>query len=110
MPLSEFEIARIQRLTDAFAGTYSRPDLKITYDWEWIGSQSLIFRQHRIGFRETAVVLPIAKLRYVKSARHWVLYWQRASGRWHPYEPDIYPQLEVALDAVRVDRFGCFFG
>jgi hypothetical protein len=110
MPLSQFEIARIQRLTDAFAATYSRPDLNITYDWEWVGAQSLIFRQHCIGFRQTAVVYPIAKLRYVKSARHWLLYWQRADGRWHLYEPDIYAQLEVALDAVRIDRDGCFFG
>ena len=54
---------------------------------------------------------PVAKTTYVKTQEVWKLYWQRADLRWHRYDP--VPEvetLEEALDAVKDDRYGCFFG
>ncbi|WP_419153403.1 DUF3024 domain-containing protein, partial [Vibrio chagasii] len=38
----------------------------------------------------------------------WRLYWMRASGKWEKY--DAFYHLEQALEAVRKDQYGCFWG
>jgi hypothetical protein len=53
----------------------------------------------------------IAKVRYVRPQNVWRIYWQRADGKWHGYQPC--PQAKSLADALRVideDAYGCFFG
>jgi len=55
--------------------------------------------------------LPFAKLRFVKSSKLWKLYWMRGSGKWEAYEPK--PEnvnLQLLLDEIDHDGYGCFFG
>lgn len=53
----------------------------------------------------------IAKVQYVATRNAWQIYWQRADGRWHRYEP--FPEadsLDAALRTISEDPLGCFFG
>jgi hypothetical protein len=53
----------------------------------------------------------IAKVRYVRSRRVWLLYWKRADNKWHGYQPC--PEVSSLADALRAineDACCCFFG
>lgn len=53
----------------------------------------------------------IARVKYVRSQRIWRIFWKRADGRWHRYQP--HPQadsLAAALCVIDEDVNGCFFG
>ena len=53
----------------------------------------------------------IVKIRYVRSARVWRLYWKRADGKWHGYQPcPEVKSLAIALRVVDEDPHNCFFG
>lgn len=54
---------------------------------------------------------PVAKATFVRTQRHWKVYWMRRDLKWHGYEPN--PKvttLEAFLDVVDRDEYGCFFG
>jgi len=53
----------------------------------------------------------IAKLRYVRAADEWRLYWKRASGKWWLYEPhSLSKSLSSMVKEIDIDSDGCFFG
>jgi hypothetical protein len=54
---------------------------------------------------------PIARFRYYRSRGEWELYWMRADGRWHYYEP-VQPSrsLKMLVAVVERDVYGAFFG
>jgi len=52
----------------------------------------------------------IARIQHMPRLRVWHLFWQRADGRWHRYQPC--PQTESLSEALRIiheDTNGCFF-
>lgn len=54
---------------------------------------------------------PIAKLTFVRSSEVWRIFWKRADGNWHRYQP--FPKaatLEAALRVIDQDANGCFLG
>jgi hypothetical protein len=60
---------------------------------------------------EEWLAVDFAKLKYIRKHRIWHLYWKRASGRWEQYKPYFEsPDLEVLIDTIRKDDYGCFFG
>ena len=53
----------------------------------------------------------IAKVQHMPRLRVWRLFWKRADGHWHRYQPC--PQTDSLADALRVideDANACFFG
>lgn len=53
----------------------------------------------------------IAKVRYVRTQDVWRIFWKRADGKWHSYQPC--PEAKSLADALRVideDAYCCFFG
>lgn len=53
----------------------------------------------------------IAKVQFVRSREVWRLYWKRADGKWHGYQPRLeLKSLAAALRIIHEDRFNCFFG
>lgn len=53
----------------------------------------------------------VAKVTYVRSTKAWRIFWKRADGKWHRYEPC--PQtksLAAALAVIHEDSYRCFFG
>jgi hypothetical protein len=75
--------------------------------------QTIDFFLVRPAFRRPGehVEESIARVRYVRSQRVWRIFWKRADGRWHSYQPR--PQADSLAAALRVideDVNGCFFG
>lgn len=52
--------------------------------------------------------LPTAKITYDRTQKDWKLYWQRANLKWELYKTT--KTLGDALELVRTDPHGCFFG
>src|SRR5262245_35174368 len=53
----------------------------------------------------------IARIRHMPRLRVWRIFWKRADGNWHGYQPC--PEAKSLTDALRVideDANGCFFG
>jgi hypothetical protein len=54
---------------------------------------------------------PIAKIRHLPRLRVWHIFWKRADGHWHRYQPQPEaPSLTEALGVIDQDANGCFFG
>jgi len=54
---------------------------------------------------------PVARIKYVRSADEWRLYWMRRDLKWHSYEPSAtHSSLKAALAVVDADAYCCFFG
>lgn len=53
----------------------------------------------------------IAQFRYDPEKQEWTLFWHRASGRWHRYDPaPPAPDIGPLLAEVAEDRMACFWG
>ncbi|UQA76649.1 DUF3024 domain-containing protein [Sphingobacterium siyangense] len=85
---------------------------KLDFGYSWDGKTALLFEIRPQWNDSTNIVeLPFAKLRFVKAAKIWKLYWMRGSGKWEAYEPK--PEctnLQLLLDEIDHDGYGCFFG
>lgn len=87
-----------------------RPQLDIGY--AIVGHVVDIFEirpdwQDRTSTRHT----PAARVRFVRTANEWRLYWMRRDLKWHLYEPAAHhPSLQSALEVVHADECCCFFG
>lgn len=54
---------------------------------------------------------PIAKVQHLPRLRVWRLFWKRADGHWHRYQPcEEVSTLEEALGVIDADAYCCFFG
>lgn len=84
---------------------------RIDYDYLY-KNQIVILYQVRpdMNARLEKLKLPFAKIRYYKTRRTWNLYWMRASGKWHAYEPNEYTTLKQVIAVIDDDSYGCFFG
>jgi len=59
------------------------------------------------GFTESGV----AKLKYVRRAGEWRLFWRRADLKWHSYTPlASSTNLEDLVAEIDADPHACFFG
>jgi hypothetical protein len=114
MALSEFELKRCERDLDAFlAKRRPPPHIRPQFDFGYrIKGQSVEICEIRPAWDDPQEIMwrAFAKLTYVKTTETWKLYWMRASGKWHAYDPGEFHQLEHALAVVNQDGYGCFFG
>jgi hypothetical protein len=54
---------------------------------------------------------PVAKVTYVKRAKEWRVYWQRADLNWHRYEPKpCVRSLNEFISLIEEDEYCCFYG
>ena len=115
MATSEFEIKRIEKLVGKYVesrrpAAHIRGELDISF--KMIGQSVEIVEIRRQWNDPTKKIeSSIAKATYVKSRKTWKLYWMRADGKWHAYQP--FPSsasLEKILDAIEQDSHGCFWG
>ncbi|WP_333621541.1 DUF3024 domain-containing protein [Sphingobacterium multivorum] len=85
---------------------------QLDFGYSWDGQTALLFEIRPQWNDPTNILeLPFAKLRFVKSSKLWKLYWMRGSGKWEAYEPK--PEsanLQLLLDEIDHDGYGCFFG
>lgn len=115
MSLSEIEIKGCERDIAKFMEIH-RPPVHVRDELDFgcrIENQSVFLFEIRPDWQDpkTKMETSIARAVYVKSQKHWKVYWQRADLKWHSYEP--FPEaksLAEFLGVVAEDRYGCFFG
>ena len=115
MAFSEFESKKYEMVTRKFIDALRPPAHRrnqIDLSCRVSGQSVEIFELVRSSNEEDRMIEEaVAKATYVKAARVWKLYWQRADLRWHRYDP--FPEvesLEQALQVVCTDEYACFFG
>ncbi|MGJ1197905.1 DUF3024 domain-containing protein [Sphingobacterium spiritivorum] len=85
---------------------------QLDFGYSWDGQIALLF-EIRPQWNDPSHILelPFAKLRFIKSIKIWKLYWMRGSSKWEAYESK--PEsinLQLLLDEIDHDGYGCFFG
>jgi hypothetical protein len=115
MTLSAFEIARIEKTMNDFIEDIRPPaDRRDQLDFAFrLTKQSVELFEVRPFWRnpEEKTEVPVVKATFRKNQGLWKVYWHRADGKWHCYEP--YPEaktLDQFLSVVKKDEYGCFFG
>lgn len=78
-----------------------------------IDGQSVIIFEIRPRWDAPTIILesPVAKTTFVKTKKHWKIFWMRADLKWHSYSPK--PMVKKIKDFVRIveeDKYGCFWG
>lgn len=85
---------------------------QLDFGYSWDGQIALLFEiRPQWNDPSNILELPFAKLRFIKSTKIWKLYWMQGSGKWEAYEPK--PEsinLQLLLDEIDHDGYGCFFG
>ena len=115
MAFTEFELRRYEKAVQRYVEAkrpppHIRPKLDLAYR---ISRQSVVIFEVRPSIDDLSESIEeyVAKATYVRRAREWRVYWQRADLRWHRYEPTPEVQsLEEFLALVEEDKFCCFFG
>lgn len=114
MAFSELDLKRIERIVGEFCRRRSPPELHDRVRIEYrVHRHEVLIYETRPAYREPSRWMEhgIAKLRFVRPAGEWRLFWQRASLKWQGYEP--YPSSREMRDLIaEVDRdpHACFFG
>ena len=114
MAFSELELKRIEQAVGEFCRTrspaYLKDKLRLEYSVQ--GHEVVIFeRRPKWDNPKTWIESPVAKLKYIRSANKWRLFWQRADLKWYEYpglsSSDRIGDLVREIDA---DPLACFFG
>lgn len=114
MAFSEIELKRIDNLVGAFCRRRIPVEIQdeLTLAYRVEGHDVVIF-ERRPYWRDPrqTTEMPVAKLKFVRTANEWRLYWQRRDLKWHAY--DFLPSstdLKELVDEIDKDEFACFFG
>ncbi|MBB4080802.1 hypothetical protein GGR28_003437 [Lewinella aquimaris] len=87
-----------------------RPQLDYTYRLQrntFILCEVRPYPMMKDGYRTA----PFAKIHYLKRSNIYLIYWQRANGRWLNYEAgNSATTLNDALAIIDEDVHGCFYG
>ena len=115
MALSELERKRFEKVVSRFIeARRPPPEIRPKLDLGFrLDGQSVEIFEIRPDWRNPIEKMEnsVAKATYVKRAKEWRVYWQRADLKWHRYEP--YPtalSIEEFLEVVNEDAHCCFFG
>ncbi|MGQ0665577.1 MAG: DUF3024 domain-containing protein [Nitrospiraceae bacterium] len=114
MAFSELELKRIEQTVGEFCKKRSPPHLKDKLRLEYLvkGQDVVIFeRRPRWDNPKEWIESPVAKLKFVRSANKWRLYWQRADLKWHEYPgPSSSDRINDLVQEIDADPLACFFG
>ena len=114
MAFSELELERIAQTVGEFCRKRSPPHLKDKLRLEYTvkGHEVIIFeRRPKWDNPKEWIESPVAKLKYIRSAGKWRLYWQPSDLKWHEY-PGLSSSehLSVLVQEIEADPLACFFG
>ena len=114
MAFAELDLRRIEQSVGALCRRRSPAELrdKVRMDYR-VSRHEVLLYETRPAFRDPTrwVEHSIAKLRFVRTAGEWRLFWQRASLKWQSYEP-LASSRDIGQLVAEVDNdpFRCFFG
>lgn len=114
MAFSEKELKRIDDEIGSLCKRRAPADLQDKIRLRYaITKHDVLIQELRPDWRNPSewIECDIAKLRYVRAADEWLLYWKRASGKWWLYEPHSPSKtLSTMVNEIDIDWDGCFFG
>lgn len=114
MPLSEFEIKRVEKLFTAYCEGkvpgYLRDQIRIEYRIR--GNEVSLFesRAHLQGSGEW-ISTKVACFRKDSESEAWQLFWADRNSKWRPYSPlPSHRDIEKLLQTVEGNETGAFWG
>lgn len=114
MAFSELELKQIERTVGAFCRKRSPPHLKdkLRLEHSVKGHEVVIFeRRPKWDNPKEWTESPVAKLKFIRSADKWRLYWQPSDLKWHEYPgPSSSDRLDELVQEIDNDPLACFFG
>lgn len=114
MALSDLELKRIEQTVGALCRKRSPAHLqgKLRLEYSVKGQEVVIFeRRPKWDDPSRWTESPVAKIKFVRSAEKWRLYWMRADLKWHEYPGhSSSDRLEELVQEIDADPLACFFG
>lgn len=114
MPLSEFEIKRVDKLFTAYCENrvpaYLRSQIRIEYR---IRDNEVSLFESRAHLQGSGEWISTKVARFAKDAQDgtWHLFWADRNSQWRPYSPLPYHRdIEKLLQAVEKNETGAFWG
>jgi hypothetical protein len=115
MAFTESELVPIREAMAEFIDHHRPPEhlrQQVDLDWRIEGQSVVIFNiRPALVSPERKIEDAVAKATYVRRAKEWKIFWQRADLKWHSYPP--YPEavlFEEFLAVVDEDESSCFWG
>lgn len=113
MAFNDLEYHAVKKQVEAFVSSIRPPkhvrrELDILYT---IKDQTIEIAEERPvwqGEPGETCKLESAKITYLRTQKKWKLYWMRGTMKWELYQET--DTLQEALDMVKEDTHGCFFG
>ncbi len=108
----DLDLARIQRWCAARVPEAARHQVRLECE---IGARDLTIVERRAPWRDDPgadwTTLPVARLRYVKTAKTWTLYWRDRNLKFHRYD-QLPPSTHIDDLLAEIDRdpSGAFWG
>ena len=114
MAFSELELKRIDKEVGGLCERRSPMEIrdKFSLGYRVKGHGVMIFARRPLWRDPTEwMEIDTVKLKYMRSANEWQMYWQRANGKWVRYNPlPSSRDLKTLLREVESDPLGCFAG
>lgn len=116
MAFTEFELARTTKLVRTWVEQRRPPEHirpKLDLHFRIVGQSVEIFEVRPMfqGAPGETVENPVAKATYQRVTDRWKIFWHRADGRWHGYQPvPMVATVEEFLAVVDADEYAAFFG
>ena len=114
MVFAEIELARVEKAVGGMCRRRTRPEIRDQLRLEYsVKRHDIEIYEVRPHWRNPGEEMqtPVAKIKYVRSAEEWRLYWMRQDLKWHFYEPfGKSSNLEELVEVVDRDELCCFFG
>lgn len=114
MAFSEFELARIKKHVGGLCARRVPSEIhdKLRLDYSIKRHDVEVFEvRPKWDDPSETTHTSVAKMKFVRTANEWRLFWMRRDLRWHSYEPRASSRdLADLVDEVDRDPYGCFFG
>lgn len=104
----------IQTMENYMEATRPSPDIRSELDITYkIEGQSVILYEVRPFYMDNSIIqeIPYAKTTFIRSKKHWKVFWMKSDLKWHSYPPiPTVKSLKRFLEIVDEDKHACFKG
>lgn len=114
MAFSELDLKRIEQTAGEFCRKRSPAHLQDKFRLEYrVKGHEIVIVERRPQWDDPSKWFesPAAKIKFIRSANKWRLYWMRADMKWHEYPGrSSSDRLDDLVQEIDADPLACFFG